>query len=234
MFPVGYAGGRQGVQRISGQNNFIYLTAGLVLMLMSGALVEHFPGTLGARFVNAFTVVMVALGVWGFRSSQFRFRAGILFVLVVLAIVIAGVVLDRAGLRYTHLLVLLLFFIWTAWVAMRQVLFTGSIDGNKIVGAICIYLLLGVIWAMLYLFIAELAPHAFNGFVQGSWHDNLFNAVYFSFVTLTTLGYGDITPVLPVARFLAFMEAIVGVFYIAILVASLVGVRMSQFDQTSD
>jgi voltage-gated potassium channel len=46
---------------------------------------------------------------------------------------------------------------------------------------------------------------------------------------LTTLGYGEITPALPIARFLAFMEAIVGVFYIAILVASLIGVRLSEF-----
>ena len=49
----------------------------------------------------------------------------------------------------------------------------------------------------------------------------------YSFVTLTTLGYGDISPVLPLARFLVYMEAIVGVFYMAILVASLIGVRLS-------
>lgn len=221
------------MQEISEQNNFYYLTAGLVLMLMAGAVVEHYPGTLGARFVSAFTVITLALGVWGFRGTRSLLHAGILFTLVALGLVISGVLLDLAGLRYSHLLVLLLFFIWAAWVAMRQVLFTGSIDGNKIVGAICIYLLLGFIWAMLYLFIAELTPSAFKGFEQGSWHDNLFHALYFSFVTLTTLGYGDITPVLPVARFLAFMEAIVGVFYTAILVASLVGVRMAQLDRES-
>ena len=52
-------------------------------------------------------------------------------------------------------------------------------------------------------------------------------AFYFSMVTFTTLGYGDISPVLPLARFLVYMEAIVGVFYMAILVASLIAVRLS-------
>ena len=127
----------------------------------------------------------------------------------VLLLVLAGMFMDFAGLRYTHLLVLLAFFVWTTRVAARQVLFTGSIDLNKIIGAICIYLLLGLIWALLYLFIAELSPSAFNGFEQAPWTENFFSAIYYSFVTLTTLGYGEITPALPIARFLAFMEAIV-------------------------
>ena len=59
------------------------------------------------------------------------------------------------------------------------------------------------------------------------WYENFADGTYFSFVTLTTLGYGDISPVTPVARFLVYMEAIVGVFYMAILVASLIGMRVS-------
>ena len=85
---------------------------------------------------------------------------------------------------------------------------------------------------MLYLFIAEVVPGAFNGLPQAPWLDNFATAVYFSFVTITTLGYGDISPVLPLARFLVYMEAIIGVFYMAILVASLIGVRMSDRDAT--
>lgn len=211
----------------SEKNNFIYLTVGLVVLLLAGALVDKMPGTIGPRVVQSSTVGVLALGVWGFRRTASRFRAGIVFVVAVLLLTFAGLILDRAGLRYTHLLVLLSFFIWTTWLAARQVLFTGSIDGNKIVGAICIYLLLGYIWSLGYLFIAELAPQAFNGLQQGSWHDNFFDALYFSFVTITTLGYGDISPALPLARFLVIMEAVVGMFYMSILVASLVGVRMS-------
>ena len=106
-------------------------------------------------------------------------------------------------------------------------MFTGTIDGNKIIGSICICLLLGLIWSTFYLLVLEVNPAAFNGLGYASWYQNFPVVTYYSFVTLTTLGYGDISPLAPLARFLVFMEAVVGVFYMAILVASLIGVRMS-------
>jgi len=122
---------------------------------------------------------------------------------------------------------------WMTVLAARQVLFTGVIDANKIVGAICIYLLLGLIWTLLYLLIAQAIPQAFNGLEHLVWYDNFSDVAYYSFVTLTTLGYGDISPIIPIARFVVYMEAIVGVFYMAILVASLIGIKVSeaQFDK---
>jgi uncharacterized membrane protein len=71
-------------------------------------------------------------------------------------------------------------------------------------------------------------PDSFQSMQHNSKWFLLFpDFVYFSFVTMTTLGFGDISPNLPVARFLVYLEAIVGQFYLAILVASLVGSRMS-------
>jgi hypothetical protein len=86
-----------------------------------------------------------------------------------------------------------------------------------------VLLLLGIIWTCLYAMLAEFRQGAFNGPSSGSWYEAFPTLLHFSFVTLTTVGYGDITPVSPLARFLAFMEAIVGQFYIAVLVASPVG-----------
>ena len=212
---------------ISKENNFTYLAVGLVLMLFVGALMEHIPGDAGPRIIQGVTVAALLIGAWGIRGSRSRFITNIVFVLVMLLVIVGGAVLDKAGFSYTHLLLLLCFFIWMTWVVARQVLFTGGITSNDIVGAICIYIMLGLIWAILYLFLAEAMPGAFNGLSQAPWIDNFDAAIYFSFVTITTLGYGDISPVLPLARFLVYMEAIVGVFYMAILVASLIGVRMS-------
>jgi hypothetical protein len=70
-------------------------------------------------------------------------------------------------------------------------------------------------------------PGSFNGLPQAPWLENFAAAICFSFVTITMPGYGDISPILPLARFPVVMEAIVGVFNMAILVASLIGVRMS-------
>jgi len=212
---------------ISEKNNFVYLAGGLVLMFFTGALLEYSPGDTGPMIMQGATVAALLIGALSQKGNRSRFVTYIIFVLVMLLMIVGGLVLDRTGFGYTHLLLLLCFFVWMTWLAARQVLFTGSITSNDIVGAICIYMLLGLIWAMLYLFLAEAVPGAFNGLPQAPWLDNFSAAIYFSFVTITTLGYGDISPAMPLARFLVYMEAIVGVFYMAILVASLIGVRMS-------
>ncbi len=215
------------LKKITEENNFAYLAVGLILLLFVGALVEHFPGNLAPRIIQATTIATLFTMAFTLKRSQSRFIISIAFVLVVLLTVAGGAMLDNAGFSYAHLFLMLGFFIWITWQATRRVLFTGTIDGNKIIGAICIYILLGLIWSILYLFVAEFMPGAFNGLAQAPWLENFSTAIYFSFVTITTLGYGDISPALPLARFLVFMEAIVGVFYIAILVASLIGVRLS-------
>jgi len=220
------------LKNISANYNFTYLAVGLVLLLFIGALVEHLPGALGPRIVEAATVAALLTGALSLRKNQSRLVVSIAFIVLVLLLVAGGEILDNDGFSYAHLLILLCFFGWVTWLVTRNVLFTGTIDGNKIVGAICIYMLLGLIWAIVYLFIAEIVPGAFNGLPQAPWLDNFGTAVYFSFVTITTLGYGDISPLLPLPRFFVYMEAIVGVFYMAVLVASLIGVRISNHEVT--
>jgi hypothetical protein len=214
-------------KRLSEEDNFAFLTVALVLLLLTAAIVDQFASNLGKRLVPAVTVVTLAIAVWGVKHSGIWFRTGIGMVIAIFLVALGGQFLDQTGLHYAHLLILLVFFSYTAWLAMRQVLFTGAITRNKIFGAVCIYLLLGLIFAMLYLLIVQFSPSAFNGVDKLSWYDNLADYVYFSFVSLTTLGFGDITPALPVVRFLVYMEAVVGQLYVAILIASLVGMRIS-------
>jgi voltage-gated potassium channel Kch len=76
------------------------------------------------------------------------------------------------------------------------------------------------------LVVIEYSPNAFTGMEAISWGENFSNAAYFSFVTLTTLGYGDISPVTPLAQVVVYLEAIVGVFYMAIVVSSLVSANL--------
>lgn len=224
---TGVGTGIVSLPQISEKNNFIFLTVGLVLLLFIGSVLEYIPGDYGPSIVQAATISFLMITAWGQKGQHNKFVINIAFILVMMMIVVAGRVLDMAGFNYAHLILLLCFFIWMTKLLLYQVLFTGAVDGNKIVGAICIYLLLAMIWAMLYLLIAEALPGSFNGVPQASWLENFSTATYFSFVTITTLGYGDILPVSPLARFLVTMEAIVGVFYMAIVVASLIGVRLS-------
>jgi len=213
---------------VSEKNNFLYLTIGIVVLLFVGAMSDQFSGLVGHQLIQAFSVINIVVGIYGFKSTEKWFHTGVGIVISVIVVVVIGVALEMMQLYYLHLILLFSFYLWAIWLAARQVLFSGVVDANKIVGAICIYLLMGLIWALMYLFLAQAIPGAFNGVEQLVWYDNFADVAYYSYVTLTTLGYGDISPVAPVARFLVYMEAVVGVFYMAILVASLIGISISK------
>lgn len=221
------------MKAVSEKNNFLYLTIGIVLLLFVAAISDQFPGLIGHQMIQACSVLNILIGIYGFKTPHMWFHSliGIFVSVVVLAII--GVGLELLQLYYLHLLILFSFYMWAIWLAGKQVLFTGAVDANRIVGAICIYLLMGLIWALMYMFIAQAIPGAFNGVEQLVWYDNFADIAYYSYVTLTTLGYGDISPVAPIVRFLVYMEAVVGVFYMSILVASLIGVGINEFQKSS-
>lgn len=215
------------MKRVSENNNFIYLTISLVLLLFVASLVEQFPFKYGQHLVMMFTVITLISGTVGFRKSKLFLTVGSGLVVIVAVLLLLTISLEESGMHYLPIVILIGFYLWATWLAAKNVLFGERVDRNTIVGAICLYLLMGLIWALLYLFIAQAVPGAFNGIEQGLWYENFSALTYYSYVTLTTLGYGDISPVAPVARFLVYMEAIVGVFYMAVLVASLISIRLA-------
>ncbi len=106
-------------------------------------------------------------------------------------------------------------------------------SGDAIFGAVCGYLLLGVIWSLIYSAVETASPGSFTlsgspktPMVAGRLDRGILG--YYSFITLATVGYGDVTPSTPLARTLAWIEAISGQFYLAILVAGLVGIKVTQ------
>ena len=96
-----------------------------------------------------------------------------------------------------------------------------TVTGETLWAAINVYVLIGLLFAFLYALLASMIPNAFNGNI-GSGGDDMQAFVYFSIVTLTTLGYGDITPNVAQAMTLAYIEALIGQLYVAILIARLV------------
>jgi voltage-gated potassium channel len=216
------------MKAVSEKNNFLYLTVGLVVLLFVGAISDQFSDLIGHQMIQAFSVINILVGIYGFKTPNMWLHSPLGIFVSVVVVVIIGIGLELLQLYYLHLLILFCFYMWAIWLAGKQVLFTGAVDANKIVGAICLYLLMGLIWALMYMFIAQAIPGAFNGVEQLIWYDNFADVAYYSYVTLTTLGYGDISPVAPIARFLVYMEAVVGVFYMAILVASLIGYGINE------
>jgi voltage-gated potassium channel len=125
----------------------------------------------------------------------------------------------------------LIFFAYITFQLLRGVLRQRDITRETISMSISVYLLMGLTWGFLFALIYDRHPQAFSfaGSTTPLSERTIFPTLtYFSFTTLSTIGYGDIAPVMMQARYAAVAEGITGQFYLAILVARLVGIYMSQ------
>lgn len=204
------------------QHNFFYLLAGLLFLLIAVPLFRDLTGT-GYPHVSelAFSVFLI-IGIWSLPGTRNWFLLGI--VLVTLGIGSNILALAGTGIFFSYLSLCsyIIFLILTISLAIRQVVRSGPINANRVIGVICIYLLLGLIWSLFYVLINMFIPDSFSIQIGGSPFEQAQPFLYYSFVTLTTLGYGDISPLGETARAMSTIEAILGQFYIAILVAGAV------------
>jgi hypothetical protein len=121
-------------------------------------------------------------------------------------------------------------------VIFLYVFASRKVTFNVVSASLCIYLLLGLLWALAYSALYWYDPGAFRWTVPNTGSPQTLElgtgksitALYFSFSTLTTLGYGDIVPISPIARALTSIEAITGQLYLAVLVARLVGLNIAE------
>ena len=126
------------------------------------------------------------------------------------------------------------FLLYIGVLILRTVLRAREIDVEVILGALCVYLILALVWGLAYQIVAARNPGAFSippAILEGAANPDqaLGSALqYFSFVTMTTLGYGDIQPVASIARSLAIMEALFGQIYLVTLIARLVSMESDQ------
>jgi hypothetical protein len=166
-------------------------------------------------------------------------RPGLLVTCLVLA---APALLARWGLYVTdrHWLAVagalfgMAFFVFTVIVLLWRALGGATVTSDTIAGALCAYLILGVVWAFAFSLVELAHPGSFLvngsplGAVTGTPRILRQELLYLSLVTLSTVGYGDIVPVMPPARMLAVLEAVTGQIYLAVLIGGLVGLRMQR------
>jgi hypothetical protein len=145
-------------------------------------------------------------------------------------VVLAAVVDYTARLRHLPLIASALVAVFAGiviWLTYGSVMRSHRPVGDRIVGSICVYILIGLGWASLYEVLDGVIPGSFRFPADTAWlAPGVLRYRYFSFVTLATLGYGDITPVTALAGTLASLEAIAGQLYIGITVARLVALSM--------
>lgn len=130
----------------------------------------------------------------------------------------------------------LIFVIFIIYQFMRFILKAPRVDSEVVCAGISVYLLIGLAWSFAYIITAWLVPNSFyfDGQVESPRDMDSFTSVYFSFVTLTTVGYGDITPVSDIARMLAASESMTGTLFVAILISRLVSLYSKETESTGD
>lgn len=121
----------------------------------------------------------------------------------------------------------ILFFTFMVLTILSFIFKQNTVTLNVINAAVVVYLLMAIIWAFLFILVEKAHPGSFS-MAESQLQENIFPFFYYSFVTITTLGYGDITPATEIARSLAGLEAVTGQIYLVVLVARLVGINIAQ------
>jgi len=182
----------------------------------------------GAIINMAFTLILSAI-VYGTRGGK-RVMTGLL-VIGVPWIVLAWVYyfFEMPLLVVLYYLIMTVLFGYVISVLMRHIMEAERVSEDLLYGAGCIYLLLGYAWSGVYMCIELVRPGSFvmSGQNVLQTMDYTGQLVYFSFTTLTTLGYGDITPAYSLGRSVVILEAITGVLFMSMLVGILVGIYVA-------
>lgn len=214
--------------RILQRSHFFWLTLALVLLMLTGAVAREFPGGIALHLVQYASIGLLLLSLLSLGGERKRLR----WFVAIIGLMLFNAVLRQAtgsvSFEYAYLGMLAAFLLLAAWLVARQVLFTGSVSLNIIVGSVALYLLIGLLYSIVYTALLEVSPGAIRGVEPAPWYLMFPTMTYFSFVTLATLGYGDISPATPVAQVVVILEAVTGVFYLAIVVASLIGAYFGQ------
>lgn len=213
-----------------------FLALLIALLAMMVAPIIFGPILVESRFSGLMWVVVLAVTIYALGGRGKLYLAALIFgPPVLLARVVSVSVTTQMAELVSHA-TSAAFLGFAIYVIMTAVMRPGHVTMDKIYGAICVYLLLGILWGSLYNIVELAEPGSFKftdpgarveAVRQQEYRELEAELNYYSFVTLTTLGYGDVTPVTDRARGLAWLEAVFGQLFIAITIARLVGAEVA-------
>lgn len=218
-----------------GAHKNLILLASILAALVAQPFVAHL--STGGRAASDLFVAAVALGVLlvVFRERWERQVAMVLALPAAALTVALYVVPDRlaAAASVAYHASVALFLGFAVAVIVRDVFRHRSIGLDEIFGAFGGYILLGLVWGNLYVLVEVLAPGAFAVSTDIRWqldHWHLRRALfnYVSFATMTSLGYNDVIAVSPLANTLTWIEVMAAQFYLAVVIAQIVGLKLAQ------
>ena len=191
---------------------------------------------LGSVIANLFIIFILFTGVLSVDLDK-KYRNKIIVFLI--SLIVCSLIVDKLiadSVIHFHIFIRII-FLWLLVILIFKKVFRNKPISFffRIAGSTTIYLLIGFIWANMLFILYHFLPDSFQFSVQINHEDNnMFNFIYYSFETLTTLGYGDILPMTPLAKTLIILEALIGPLYLAILIGRLVSKQTLQKPDTSE
>jgi Ion channel len=211
---------------------------GTVLLISLLAFIGLYPLMLGeipGRLAGGLILAMILISGAVTASRSWTHRViGIVLAALSLGLQVDWLKTHSRTVEAIYVAVLAIFFLYTALLIFRHVLSFGPVYADRVHAALSVYILLALAWAGIYAFIEIISPGSFL-LAPASMHTNsppqgaflLGDMIHLSIATLTSTGYGDITPSAPFARSMSQLEQFVGVFYIAVLISRLIGLYPS-------
>ena len=193
----------------------LFISCPFLLQLSSGKVIESAMITL-VLFSALFAI-----------SDRISLIMGLILALLALSGQWGTLFWKKNILDPLYLLPAIAFILIVIYHLLRFTLKAKEVGIETICASISGFLMMGLLWSRIYEFIGKLNPQAFAFQKPGDVMSS-FTAFYFSFTSLTTIGFGDITPVTPIARMMVVMEAVTGMFYMAVIVATLVSINATK------
>lgn len=223
--------------RTAPQNRFIVLLAALFLVLVTTPVWRLIvptstPGAARLAIVIVFLVMLISAGFAVVRNRRMLVLASALAALIGI-LQILSLFIESDGMHAANQLATILFLCYIISQGLRYLFTVRTVTMDTVAASLCVYILLGLLWSSLYMLTEVVVPGSFAFAHAEDVRPGRFGdpgsgaALYYSLVTLSTLGYGDVVPTSPSARLFAAIEAIIGQAYLAVLVARLVGLQIA-------
>jgi hypothetical protein len=204
------------------QHRFTILMFAFLLVLVVYPFIDHFQLLHIDIILNIFITLLLISCIHALSTSHHEAIVACLVILPAIFMDWIGIFFESRQVEIIVDIYKVMAFSYICFGLLRYVLRAGVVDREKIAAAVNVYLFFGLIWRDLYSLVSLLIPGAYNSELLTQT-----DFLYYSFVTLSTLGYGDVLPVVGPAKALAYIEAIIGQLYLTILVARLVGLHIA-------
>jgi hypothetical protein len=214
-------------QVVRGHGPCTYLLLSLVALIL---IYPYLKENIFSKIILGLIYTMVLIGgAYAVGHDKRKLRIGLGLAIIAIGLQWVHFTTQDVWLQRMRAVIYIIFLLFTIGVVLAYLLKKGPITADKLHGALAGYMMLALLWAFFYALIESFTPGSFLlGGTRLGESGEFMHLLYFSFTTLTTTGFGDITPVSDQARSLVIIEEFTGVFFVGVLIARLAGLYPPQ------